>query len=218
MLKAGYALIVVMWWQIALLLLCVPAFADWSCKPKGVSAEIVCADLDGFDPLLVSSITTCGEIKRRNGEYEVAVSLFTEALKSSTEDAALFAKRGSGWGRLKKYTCAARDYDTAIRLEPGNPGYHFARGVSRFWIDEFDGAISDFSHSLRIEPDFKLPHLFRGLTFEQQDKLFSAREDLNQFLRDNPREAVARRALSRVERKIERRKGLGCAIDPTNCS
>ena len=63
-----------------------------------------------------------------DGDFEKASGLFTEAILLNPRSAAMFAKRGNCYLKMKKPNACIRDCDRAIQLNPDNATAHKFRG------------------------------------------------------------------------------------------
>ena len=86
-------------------------------------AELSEAEQDAFDAKRSEAMATFSE-----GEWEKALPIFTEAIQLNPGSAAMFAKRGACYLKLKKPNAAIRDCSKAIQLNPDNASAHKFRG------------------------------------------------------------------------------------------
>ena len=89
---------------------------------KGELSE---AEQDAFDGKRSEAMSTFSE-----GEWAKAIDLFTEAIKLNPGSAAMFAKRGACYLKLKKPNACIRDCSKAIELNPDNASAYKFRGRS----------------------------------------------------------------------------------------
>jgi suppressor of tumorigenicity protein 13 len=85
--------------------------------------ELSEAEMDAFDAKRGEAMSTLGE-----GEWAKASDLFTEAIKINSTSAAMFAKRGNCYIKLKKPNACIRDCTRAIELNPDNASAYKFRG------------------------------------------------------------------------------------------
>lgn len=87
------------------------------------SKELSEEDMDAFDAKRGEAMGAFCD-----GEFEKAIELFTESIKINAKSAAMFAKRGNCYLKLKKPKACIRDCDRAIELNPDNASAHKFRG------------------------------------------------------------------------------------------
>ncbi len=195
----------------------IPSLADISCTPPVIPSASVCVDSSSFDAADVSNLLDCALMLRDQKRFSEALAVLTEALVLSPENSVLFARRGNVYRRNGDYTCARRDYTEAIRIEPQNARYFSGRAIVHYFQKSHPEVIADLNKSIEIDPDDSISYLLRANSFEELDQLEAARSDVKRYLRDFPDNDLAKRLLNRVERNLDLRQGLRCAIDPELC-
>ena len=85
--------------------------------------ELSEADSDAFDGKRSEAMSALGE-----GEWQKASELFTEAIKINPTSAAMFAKRGNCYIKMKRPNACIRDCTRAIELNPDSAAAHKFRG------------------------------------------------------------------------------------------
>ncbi|MHA1538172.1 MAG: tetratricopeptide repeat protein [Alphaproteobacteria bacterium] len=92
----------------------------------------------------------------RRGEHKAAIRYFKRAEKAGglkgRRAVALFVNRGLVWHFMGKYKKAVADYDTALKLFPGNPIALNNRGWAREKLGQKQAAIRDYRAALKINP------------------------------------------------------------------
>lgn len=86
---------------------------------------------------------------------------------------------------------AIRDFDQAIRLEPGNAPVHATRGACYVRKGNLDRALVDLNDALRINPNNAAVHNAFGFYYNARGDYNRALVELNQALRINPQLAAA---------------------------
>ena len=82
---------------------------------------------------------------------------------------------------------SARDQFTAALSHPGKPPEaYFGRGVARFHLGEYGGAVSDFLEATRRLPGYALAFLYLGQVWERQGKVEKAKEAYRQAVGADP--------------------------------
>ncbi|MGH9832796.1 MAG: tetratricopeptide repeat protein [Blastocatellia bacterium] len=139
--------------------------------------------------------------------------LFTAALAqtktpraNSTED---FFKRGVARYQQGDLDGAFRDFDRAIeiatRLSPGSVEsnhigvvvpeaavIYYNRGVTRYDLRDWDGALADLDEALMLDPRYVMAWIKRGNIRLNKGDLDEAINDFNQAIRLDPRSVIAR--------------------------
>jgi tetratricopeptide (TPR) repeat protein len=57
----------------------------------------------------------------------------------------------------KHFTSAVKHFDNAVRAEPSNIRYHYARGMAQLGLRDADGALADFQFCQKADPKFVIP-------------------------------------------------------------
>jgi tetratricopeptide (TPR) repeat protein len=75
-----------------------------------------------------------------NGEYDIAISDFNDALRIGQPSGILFHNRGNAWRGKGEYAKAIADYDAAINTGPKDAFSYQNRGASKQALGDLDGA------------------------------------------------------------------------------
>jgi tetratricopeptide (TPR) repeat protein len=121
---------------------------------------------------------------------ENAVAFFTERIRQSPLEAALYDRRGCACRTKSEFGNALRDFDEAIRLGP-QAGYLINRGTVWCDLKGYDKAIADFSEALRLNPTYQLAYSYRGFAWREKGDYDKAIEDYSEALRLDPKDAHA---------------------------
>merc|ERR1712038_124386 len=78
-------------------------------------------------------------------EWQKAVDLFTEAIKIYSSSAAVYAKRGTCYLKMKRPNACIRDCDRAIKLNPDSAPAHKFRGRAHRLLGHFIEAAKERS-------------------------------------------------------------------------
>lgn len=79
----------------------------------------------------------------RNGEFDLAIKDYNQALALNPRSAYLYKDRGIAYGKLGKLNEAVADYTQAIKLYPGFAVAYYHRAVTYFKLGEYDKALQD---------------------------------------------------------------------------
>merc|ERR1719348_2089032 len=88
-----------------------------------------------------------------DGDFGKASEVFTEAILLNPRSAAMFAKRGNCYLKLKKPNACIRDCDRAIELNPDNAGAYKFRGRAHRLLGNFAIAAKDLATACKIDFD-----------------------------------------------------------------
>ena len=117
---------------------------------------------------------------------------------------ATYVNRGVLHVAMENYQHAAKDYNRAIKMDPGVAEAYVNRGNLWFLVNHFDKAIVDYDRSLEL--GFGRPHvalLNRGMAYENTGKFVDARKDYVAALALVAGWAPALQKLDRVNKKIK---------------
>ncbi|HJV49635.1 MAG TPA: tetratricopeptide repeat protein [Geothrix sp.] len=137
------------------------------------------------------------------GEVEKAIGLYTKSIEIyPTAEAYTFR----GWARSfeKDYASAIEDCFRAIDLDPefGNP----YNDIGAYYVeqDEPDDAIPWLRMALKAKryESYCFPHFNLGRVYEAKGQLDKALEHFRHALEENPRYALAAKAIERVKGKL----------------
>jgi tetratricopeptide (TPR) repeat protein len=123
----------------------------------------------------------------------------------STED---YFKRGVARYQQRDLEGALSDFERAIELqtrragssdqarqvkllEPGDAPLYYNRGVARYDLHEWEGALADFDEALKLNPRYVLAWIKRGNLRSQQGAYTEAIADFDQALRLDARAVLA---------------------------
>ena len=140
------------------------------------------------------------------GEVERAIALYTKSIEIlPTAEAYTFR----GWARSceKDYAAAIEDCHQALDLDPefGNPYNDI--GAYSIEQDELDDAIPWLRMALKAKryESYCFPHFNLGRVFEAKGQLDQALEHYRHALEEDPRYALAAKAVARVKAQLRMR-------------
>lgn len=67
-----------------------------------------------------NELDTAGKTHFANGEYQLAIDTFSEAIRIDGRNSMTFSNRGLVWHQLQQWEAARRDYEKALLLDPNN--------------------------------------------------------------------------------------------------
>ena len=86
----------------------------------------------------------------KKGDYQTAISCYTEAIRLNPKDADAYSIRGIAYQNLEKYDEAIRDYSDAIRLNPKYGNAYYNRGIAYQEKGDSDKAKADFDMAKKL--------------------------------------------------------------------
>lgn len=96
------------------------------------------------------------------------------AIGQEADQAMLMFKNGEGFRSQKKYILAISQYDQAIKLDPKQPDFYFAKGMCHFLLNEHLDGINAMEKVIALKPDYEAAYtaLIKGYeTVGNTDKI-----------------------------------------------
>ena len=100
--------------------------------------------------------------------------------------AAAFYNRANAYSRKGEFDRSIRDYDEAIKLDPGFARAFYNRGNSYGNKGQIDRAIQDFDEAIRLNPRSALAFRSRSIAKARKGDKAGAAADMAQARRINP--------------------------------
>lgn len=94
-----------------------------------------------------------GTIYLNQGDYDRAITAFTQAIRLNPNYAEAYNNRGLAYNYKNDYDRAIADYTQSIRLNPNNWQSYSGRGYAYSRTGDYDRTIADYEASLRINPN-----------------------------------------------------------------
>lgn len=137
-----------------------------------------------------------GLARYRQGDYLAAIKDDTQVIHLKPEDFRAYYNRGVARSALGNHLEAIEDYDRALGQSSQLSGPLVAeiyndRGLARFELEDFKGALSDFSVAIRINANDDRAYYNRGCTCHRKGDYQGAIRDFTQSLQLNPANAEA---------------------------
>jgi tetratricopeptide (TPR) repeat protein len=118
-----------------------------------------------------------------NGNFDKAVTDFTEALKYDPKDAFTYYNRGLACAANEDYDKALADYTEAVRLNPKLAVAYYHRGVGYRLRGNFARAIADFSEAIKLDAKYALAYRNRGLAYAALGEQGKAKADYDEAVK-----------------------------------
>ncbi|MBX9686273.1 MAG: tetratricopeptide repeat protein [Candidatus Obscuribacterales bacterium] len=174
----------------ALILSALPtAFAaQTSSTPSTVDAPTA----KSFPESEVERLTATGLGKFSQGDFQGAVSEFTNAIKINPKRGGLYLQRGLAQLEQENFSAALGDLDTAYELDKGNRlAVLVCRGRAYLGLKKYDAAMADLNTAIAEDPKFVLAFISRADANLAQAKDDEALSDLEQALSLDPKQPKA---------------------------
>ena len=143
-----------------------------------------------------------GIANRKQGDWEKALSDFTEAIKLNSKNAEIFKERAYLYFRLERHSEAVTDYSAALYVSPNNPDLYAVRGESYRMSSDFDRALADFDRALELDPQHEFAYRSRGNLYVDKRDNDKALADFEASLRIDPESAQTYASCARLYMKI----------------
>ena len=126
------------------------------------------------------------------GKIDEAFDDFHEAARLDPNDHQVYINRANAWCQKRDFPQAIADLSTALKLHPDVNTYNL-RGHARAETGDVDKAIADYTAALKLDPaDVRTLHS-RSTAWMYKHQYARALDDVNEVLRRDPNDIVARR-------------------------
>ena len=127
-----------------------------------------------------------GVARRLQGEYDLALQDYNEAIHLNPTSAAQFNNRGVIYRIKGDYDQAIADYSKAISLRNQYPGAFYNRALAHADKGDYDSASADFAIVLRFDARNSLALYARGLMLLKKGDWEAGRSDVEAAKSINP--------------------------------
>jgi len=139
----------------------------------------------GRDPTNVSAYFDRGEIYIKQGQYDLAIKDFAEAIRFYPFPTGGYAHayylRGNSYLMTDQYDLAIKNYTEAIRLDPEDIVAHDHRGLACHNNEQYGLAIEDFTAVIRLDPANAPAYFSRGFVYYSDGRYDLATHDLEKL-------------------------------------
>ncbi len=148
-----------------------------------------------------------GQYALQKGQYQLADSLLTTAIRYEKGIYESFLLRAEARHALNQFGNALLDYDKVIELVPKHFVAHYNRALLRALVGDDNRAIDDFNFILSVEPDNTLARYNRALLREQTGDYHGAIKDYSVLIKAYPNFLFGYYTRSRLRRKTGDTRG-----------
>ena len=122
---------------------------------------------------------------QKSGDYQHAISLYTEAIQLNPLLASAYVNRGVAHQNMGAIGPALQDYNAALDLKPISEAYN-NRGNVFFKEGDYDRAATDFMNALELDQGNAFAHFGQALVFDGKGERDLAFDCLDKALRLDP--------------------------------
>jgi tetratricopeptide (TPR) repeat protein len=163
-----------------------------TCMAKGTDAIAACDGWIKQDPKNAVAYWHRGEICRMKGDYDHAISDFSQAIKLDPKYALAYDRRGQSYYGKHEYDLAMADYEKALKLD----AQYWPAVVDRGILYEAEGdvvrAFAEYETAIRLDPNgASAAYVNRGRLYEQRGDYDRAMSDYSQAIQIVPNFAAA---------------------------
>jgi tetratricopeptide (TPR) repeat protein len=142
---------------------------------------LICDDED-----LNFILVKLGDENLAKGEYDAAISAYSQALQVQPYDAEVYYKRGNAYYNKEDYPAAITDYIQVININPNYIQAYNKSGNARYYMGDYEGAIAEYTHVITIHPDDAFAYRNRAYVRSCIGDNQGAIEDYTEAIRINP--------------------------------
>ena len=110
----------------------------------------------------------------------------TDEISRSESPANEYFLRGNAYLDAGEFAEAARDYSSAIELDPANPVYFNNLGLALRYMEQFDAAVEAYDRAIVLDPGYRDAFTNRGVVLADRGELTSAVEDFGRAIAIDP--------------------------------
>lgn len=162
------------------------------CQVSSVRSEF--ADLQQATPVTTEATNLAKIVSAPNSAINKTGDLYKLALVHSHD--------GEAYSRNGDYDKAIREFNEAIRLNPGLASAHYSRGEIYFKRGDYAQAIRDFTSTISLAPDYTFAYYSRGVANEKTGDIKEAILDFSHTVRLKPGYAPAYNERARALYKL----------------
>ena len=112
------------------------------------------------------------------GEYDLAISDFNEAVEIKSRYAEAYFNRGNAYYAKGRFDEAISDYGKAVETDPDYAEAYYNRGNAYYDKEQYDEAISDYSKAVEINSAYAEAYFNRGVAYSYKKEYEKALSDV----------------------------------------
>jgi len=132
--------------------------------------------------IITSAVVTWQQV----GYWRDSITLYRHTLQVTSDNYTIHYNMGLTLERLKDMDGAIREYQEAVRINPGYKLAHGSLGTVLASKGELDAAIGEYQAALQIDPDYQDVHNNLGLALSRKGDLDAAIREYKEALRISP--------------------------------
>ena len=121
-----------------------------------------------------------------NGEYEIAITNYSSAIKLDPVNAYAYNGRGLAYTYNNQFALAIQDFNKAIQIAPAVSIAYANRGYVFFLDNQLDFAITDYTKAISLDPNYAFAYIGRGNVNSHKKKYDLAIQDLTKAINLDP--------------------------------
>lgn len=121
-------------------------------------------------------LATLGELYNRQGEYEQAVDILSQARVLEPENPAILFELGTAYLRQEQYSQAVTLLEEGLEISPGVFGALFDLGNAYYQLKQYEAAIANYEKAVEIQEDLWFAVNNIGLVLYEQKEVKAAIE------------------------------------------
>jgi tetratricopeptide (TPR) repeat protein len=139
--------------------------------PRAISIALIAdyGEAIRVDPKYAAGYATAyanrGNAYRANGDLDLAISDFNEAIRLSPKYAKAYYLRGLAHGDRSDLDRAIADYGEAIRVDPKDAAAYVGRRSAYLAKGDGDRALADLGEAIRLNPEHSWVYRIRGIVY-----------------------------------------------------
>jgi tetratricopeptide (TPR) repeat protein len=123
-----------------------------------------------------------GMASAEEGNYQTAISNFSEVLLSRPKDVEALYNRGVAYFSLNKNKQAIEDFTQVLSNAQEHCVTYVYRGIARYRLGDKQGALHDWSRSIAIEPGYAKAYFNRAILLAESGDAKGSLNDWNQLV------------------------------------
>jgi len=124
------------------------------------------------------------------GDYDMAISDFTEALRLNPNMSAAYNNRGDAYAMKGDYDKAIADLTQSLKITPTATSYGTRGGILYKIKKDYNNAIADLTKAIQLSPNHDTYYIFRGECYYDKGEYDKAIADYSQAIRLSPNNAM----------------------------